>query len=220
MQLLIARHGQTVWNVERRIQGWGDSPLTDEGRAQARQLGARLSGVDLAGVYSSDLGRAIETAKIIADGRDVVRETLFDLRETSWGEWEGKTGAEIDAAEPERWARFISRGRAMNEEEDDTEWETTTAVPGGETLVHACARIASALKAIRAAHPGDDEQVLVVGHGGSLRFFITLALGLPPRRIRRMTLDNASLTRILYLHGHPPIIQCINDTGHHGGDAK
>lgn len=220
MQLFLVRHGQTRWNAERRIQGWGDSPLTDDGIAQARRIAARLADVEIAAVYSSDLGRAVETARIIADGRGLSVTTLFDLRETSWGDWEGRTAAEIDAAQPDLWGRFLSRGREMNESEDDFEWETTTVVPGGETLASACARISSALATIRSAHPGDDEPVLVVGHGGSLRFFVTLALGLPPRRIRRLQLENASLTHISYLRGHPPVIVRVNDTGHCGGDGK
>jgi broad specificity phosphatase PhoE len=216
MHLLIARHGETLWNVEKRIQGWGDSPLTETGRSQARQLAARLSDVVLTAVYSSDLGRAFDTANIIADGRQLCVAQLPELREVSWGDWEGQTAAQIQAVQPDLWAKFISRGREMNESEDEADWETSTVVPGGETLTAAASRISSALAKIKSDHPRDDEWVLVVGHGGSLRFFVTLALGLPPRRIRRLHLDNASLTHILYLRGHPPIVNCINDTGHHG----
>jgi len=219
MHLLIARHGETRWNVERRIQGWGDSPLTEIGRNQARQLAMRLGDIRLSAVYSSDLGRAIETAKIIVGDRSLPVVRLSDLRETSWGKWEGMTAAEIQAVEPDLWAQFTARGREFNESEDETDWEASTVVPDGETLTAAASRISSALTLIRSQHPRDDDWVMVVGHGGSLRFFVTLALGLPPRRIRRLHMDNASLTHILYLRGHPPIIKCLNDTGHHDVSA-
>lgn len=214
MHLLIARHGETVWNVERRIQGWGNSSLTERGRRQASQLAARLENVPLAGIYSSDLGRAVQTAQIVAAGRSLTPITLTDLRETSWGDWEGKTAADIQTVQPDLWAKFIARGHEMNETEDEADWETSTVVPAGETLSQSAARITNALATIRANHPADDEWALAVGHGGSLRFFVTLALGLAPRRIRRLHVDNASLTHILYLRGHPPIVKCFNETGH------
>jgi broad specificity phosphatase PhoE len=176
----------------------------------------RLCDVDLAGIYSSDLGRACETAGIIALGRSVVVEQLPELREVGWGAWEGMTTAEIRSSQPDLWARFTARGREMSESEDESDWETSTVVPGGETLTDSAHRIREALAQIKESHPQDDEWVLVVGHGGSLRFFVTLALGLPPRRIRRLHLDNASLTHILYSRDRPPIIKCLNDTGHHG----
>jgi probable phosphoglycerate mutase len=214
MLLLLARHGETQWNVEKRIQGWGNSDLTEAGRAQVRRLGARLADEPISGVYTSDLPRAVETTRLILGKRDVPVTMLADLRETSWGEWEGKTAIELEAEVPELWAKFTSHGRAMNESEDASDWETSTVIPGGETLNDAAHRIASALKTIRAAHPADMEQVLVVGHGGSLRFFLTAALGLPPSRSRRFHLDNASLSTVLYVGGHPPVVKGINDVGH------
>ncbi len=216
MHLLLVRHGETLWNIERRIQGWGDSALSETGRAQAGQLAVRLAHVPLTAVYASDLGRALDTASIVAAPHSLSVQPLRDLRETSWGDWEGKTAHEIELEQPGLWAKFTARGREHNENEDEADWETSTVVPNGETLTQAAQRIASALKTIKHAHAADDETVLVVGHGGSLRFFVTQALGLPPRRIRRLHLDNASLTHILYLNGHPPIIKCVNDVGHYG----
>jgi broad specificity phosphatase PhoE len=215
MLLYLARHGETEWNVQKRIQGWGNSPLTEYGRAQARSLASRLSGDPITAVYCSDLQRALDTAHIIAAGRGIPVVALPDLREISWGQWEGKTVAEIMEEDPQRWARYIAHGHENPAVEERADWESTTEVPDGETVGQASARVLRALEQILRDHSAEDETVLVVGHGGSRRFFFTHALGLKARRIRRFQLGNASLSSILYLKGHPPIVQSINDTGHH-----
>ncbi|HEY3331170.1 MAG TPA: histidine phosphatase family protein [Capsulimonadaceae bacterium] len=220
MHLLIVRHGETVWNVERRIQGWGNSDLTDRGKRQARQLRDRLRSRSLAAVYSSDLSRAVDTAEIIAAPHHLAVNQLRELRETSWGDWEGKTAFEINAAHPELWAKFRNRGREMSENDDSDDWDTTTVVPNGETLSAASARISYALNLLHNEHRGEDDLVLVVGHGGSLRFFVTLALGLPPRGVRRFHLDNASLTHIAFSASHSPVLRQMNDTGHHLSECE
>jgi probable phosphoglycerate mutase len=215
--LLLARHGETEWNVERRIQGWGNSSLTERGRDQARALSVRLKDTPIMSAYCSDSGRAIETAQLIVADRDIPLHTSDLLRETSWGLWEGKTAAEIEASDPELWRQFIARGSQMSAQDDSSDWESETLVPGGDTLRSVNSRITKALHLIQSSSQCDDDRILVVGHGGSLRVFLTLALDLPPRRIRRWHLDNASLTHIYYPKGHPPVIQKVNDTGHYGG---
>lgn len=144
--ILLVRHGETDWNVERRVQGQTDRPLNAAGRAQARALADRLAGEQLHAVYSSDLSRARETAELVAGrhGLDVV--ILPDLREKDFGSWEGLTEREIAMRFPE-------------------------ARPGhwgdGETAVALAERVVRALGHIAAAHHG--ERVLVVSHGGPIR---------------------------------------------------
>src|ERR1700722_88018 len=84
MQLLIARHAETHWNVEHRIQGWSDSKLTEAGTCQAKALAERLKNKRITAIYSSDSGRAITTAQCVAlwHGMDVA--PMKELRETSW----------------------------------------------------------------------------------------------------------------------------------------
>ncbi len=100
--LYIARHGQTKWNVEHRIQGQSDSSLTGTGIRQANQLGKRLSKVDLDIIFSSSSPRALRTAKLVGDGQE--RETPLyaedDLMEISLGEWEGMLRSEVDKLYP------------------------------------------------------------------------------------------------------------------------
>ena len=95
--LLLARHGETDWNAEGRLQGHTDRPLNDYGRRQASALAEELAGDSIDAVYSSDLSRARETAEIVAGrlGLPVVIEP--GLREKNWGSWEGLTPMERDA---------------------------------------------------------------------------------------------------------------------------
>ncbi|MFK3679280.1 histidine phosphatase family protein [Microbacterium sp. NPDC090218] len=130
--LFLARHGQTAWNLERRLQGQLDSPLTDEGVDQAHALAERLAGTGVQTVCSSPLGRAWQTAVIIADriGADVVE--VPELAEIDHGELAGMTWEQIDEAYP-----TAREERAANR----YGW----AFPGGESYAQARARARKAL---------------------------------------------------------------------------
>jgi broad specificity phosphatase PhoE len=115
-RFIVVRHGQTEWNVEARIQGQGDSNLTAEGRAQARAIAARLAAQPFDVLVSSDLGRAAETARAIAErcGKPIVLDAR--LRERHFGVGEGMTYEEVDSAlsgrlrpHPQRRSRLRSR---------------------------------------------------------------------------------------------------------------
>src|SRR5579864_752368 len=127
VRILLARHGETVFNVEGRWQGQSDSPLTERGRAQARELARALADEPITAVYTSDLGRAAQTAAEVArvHGLDVVMDVR--LREIHVGEWTGKGRAEIEASWPDglrQWATEPAR----------------YLMPGGESLQDAQAR--------------------------------------------------------------------------------
>ena len=94
--LLLVRHGETDWNAERRWQGHADVPLNDRGREQARTLADRLAGERIDAIYTSDLGRARETAEILAARLGVPVVTDPDLREIDVGSREGLTGDQGD----------------------------------------------------------------------------------------------------------------------------
>jgi broad specificity phosphatase PhoE len=150
--LLVARHGQTDWNLERRWQGHADLPLNDTGRSEAQALGEALAGYGIEAVYSSDLVRARETAEIVGArlGMPVVLDPR--LREVDVGEWAGLTTAEVEERFPEGHRR---------RREGQTGWET------GEQFEAMERRVAEALLEIAAAHPA--ARVLVVTHGGPVR---------------------------------------------------
>lgn len=144
--ILLTRHGETDWNRERRVQGHTDRPLNDTGRAQALALAQALAGESLEAVYASDLSRAYETARAVAEPRRLPVRTVPELREKNFGTWEGLTDEEIFSRFPD-----ARRGR----------WGD------GETPEHVASRVVVALQEIAGRHPG--ATVLVVSHGGPLR---------------------------------------------------
>ena len=180
-KLLLVRHGETDWNRERRWQGHSDTPLNDVGREQARALADELENEQLAAIYSSDLRRAYETAREVADRKrmDVIVDR--DLRETHLGVWEGLTSDEIE----HRWPDDFRRWRAGE----------VLLGRGGETPEDVRGRVLRAAHRIAAAHPG--EQVLVVSHGGALR---TLALHADAID-RDSRLENCGVVKLVFKDG-------------------
>jgi len=159
--LLLARHGESDWNAQKRWQGHADRPLTRRGRAQATALAERLDAFPLAAIYSSDLLRARETAAAVARRRRLEISCRDDLREVDVGSWSGRSRDELEAAAPEQVARWL---------DGDKGWE------GGESYEQMADRVVAAVTEIAAAHPG--EHVLVVTHGGCVRAVHAHALGL------------------------------------------
>jgi probable phosphoglycerate mutase len=159
--LYVARHGETAWNLEGRWQGHTDVSLNATGREQARALAARLTGVPLAGVVSSDLSRAVETARIVAAELELELAYMDEgLRERSFGVFEGLTREECERLYPAAWRAWV---------------EERHSPAGAETQQDLSRRMLSALgrAAERVAHAGAG--VLVVTHGGAMRSAILAA---------------------------------------------
>jgi broad specificity phosphatase PhoE len=144
--ILLVRHGETDWNRDRRVQGHSDTPLNETGRAQARALAEELAQTGLDAVYSSDLLRAYETARIVAESKGLDVTAIRELRERHFGTWEGMTDDEIFSRFPE--ARHGPWGDA-------------------ETKDEMAERVLDGLGRIAALHDGG--RVLVVTHGGPVR---------------------------------------------------
>ena len=200
---LLIRHGETEWNASGRIQGHSDVPLNDAGRRQARLLGERLSGVELAAVYSSDAARALDTARAVAAGRDIGVTVRGQLREKSYGEWEGKTGPEVKAGYPEEFVRW------------QVQRDVSFVAPGGESESELRARVRAAADGLRRSH-GDGETIAVVGHGGSLRALASELLGIPTASGAMLWLGNTSVSE-LRIHERYVALHRWNDTSHLGG---
>jgi broad specificity phosphatase PhoE len=168
-ELLLARHGETDWNRDRRIQGHSDTPLNETGRAQARELAEALAEIDLVAAYSSDLSRARETAAIAVAGRGIEVAALPELRERSFGTWEGLGDDEIPLRFPDEYAR----------------WTAGSGDGARDSEPHAVLleRVRAAMHRIARDHP--EGTVLVVSHGGPLRVVHALAHGLDYLEHRR-----------------------------------
>ena len=108
-QFIVVRHGETAWNAEGRIQGHLDSPLNEEGLGQAVLLADRLAHQRFSRLYSSDLGRALQTAQPISDHSGRAVHADMRLRERNLGIFQGHTGAQCERRWPKHYAGFRSR---------------------------------------------------------------------------------------------------------------
>jgi broad specificity phosphatase PhoE len=184
--ILIARHGESDWNRERRWQGHADRPLTERGREQARALAARLAHIDIDAVYSSDLRRARDTAAVVAESQALELQIVPELREVDVGSWSGLTRSEAEERFPEGFARWSSGFPG---------WED------GETYEAMTQRVLEAVHRIAAANDGD--RMLVVSHGGPIRAIHAAALGLDVHAYRRLrpVEPNARLSAVCMVEG-------------------
>jgi len=177
-QLILIRHGETLWNTERRMQGQLDSPLTNRGLWQAQQLGVRMRALPFVALYSSDLPRAHRTAQSIAEVTGHAIVTDERLRERHFGVFEGLNQQEMQNCEPEAYQRFMSR-------------DPQYAVPGGESPAGFFERCRAALEELALRHGG--ETIVVVTHGLVLDSAYRAATGLALEAQRPVPLVNASL---------------------------
>lgn len=106
MKIYLTRHGETKWNIENRMQGWKNSDLTKLGIKQAKWLRDRLKHIKFEEIYSSPLDRALDTAKIISNNRENEIKVNENLKEMSFGNWEGKTSSEIKTKNIIEYERF------------------------------------------------------------------------------------------------------------------
>ncbi len=153
----LVRHAQTMWNREKRIQGQSDSPLTAEGESQATRWGELLKQFAWDRIIASDTGRAHETAKLINVCLNISLTTDSRLREQDWGQWAGKTIAQLKTEIPHELDEQVSAG-----------WDFCP--PGGEDRKKVQKRSQKALLEAAAQWPGNN--ILVVTHEGVLKSLI------------------------------------------------
>lgn len=183
-RIIAIRHGETAWNVAARIQGQLDVGLNDTGRWQARRVGEALANEEIATVYTSDLGRAHETARSIGDATGVPVVPDQGLRERSFGSFEGKTFSEIEETWPDQ---------AYNWRKRIPEWEPPE---GGESLLQLRERVTRTVEALAARHPG--QQIVVVAHGGVLDALYRVATRQEVNSPRTWELPNGAINRLLW----------------------
>lgn len=198
IRLLLARHGETAWNDERRYQGHIDIPLNAAGEKQAAALARRLAAFEpLHAIYSSDLIRAQATAQPVASVKHLELHLDPRLRELNLGKIEGLTFTEAEKQYPviiQNWLNNYDK-----------------PPPGGETFSELTARIQTFLTDMAEKHV--DQTVLVVAHGGTLSAILRLALKLPPEGHWYFKLANASLSE-LHIYNEQPLLVYLNSTRH------
>jgi len=181
--LIIVRHGQTEWNIAGIRQGHLDSRLTGKGVAQANALGQRLAREKFAALYSSDLGRAVQTAMAIADrtGHEIITDPR--LRERHLGIFQGLNAGEITEKYPEERRMLRTMGPGY-------------IIPGGESMEQQVERNVSYLNELAHKHVG--ETIVVVTHGGVVSGFFRHTLAIPLDAPRRFEFVNAGLNVFAY----------------------
>jgi broad specificity phosphatase PhoE len=186
----LARHGETAWSLSGRHTGLTDLPLTERGEQNARRLGAALEGRRFAKVFTSPLQRAVRTCELAGFGG--AAEIDKDLVEWNYGQYEGRTSAEIHAERPD-WQLFRD------------------GCPGGEMPDEVGARADRVVTRVREARGN----VLLFSSAHVLRVLAARWLGLEPAGGRHFLLGTASLSALGYEHSvSQPVISLWNDTGH------
>lgn len=200
-QLLVVRHGQTQWNVAHRIQGHLDSTLTVAGFAQARAVAEKLvtDSWRPQAIVSSDLGRAMDTARATAARLNLAIEQDSRLRERHLGVFQNCTFDEATAAYPEYFAKYKDRVAEF-------------VIPGGESLLDLRARVHAAIEDIAARYVG--ASVMIVTHGGVLDQIYRLARDISVAAPRDFEIDNASVNRLTWRSGKLTLVQW-GDVSHH-----
>ncbi len=177
MRLYLIRHGQTAWNVEGRAQGHSDVGLDDEGLRQSRLLGRAFRGVELARVVSSDLSRALETARTVASATGAPLTTDPRLREQCFGEWEGRLYSD--------WRAEIEV-HATNSGQPPADF----APPRGESIREVWERIGEFASTLCLK----DGDLAVVSHGGAAGLLLARLREEPIDAGRTYRFPNASVT--------------------------
>jgi probable phosphoglycerate mutase len=186
-RVILLRHGQTQWNAEGRYQGQLDSPLSSEGLSQAAALAARMAKERFSALYTSDLGRAHQTAQIIArqTGHDLGIEVR--LRERHLGIFQGLLETEIRQRYPREHRRW---------EEGDPDY----VIPGGESARQHFTRSLSCLEELAQSHFG--ERIVIVTHAGVLEVLLQHTLGISTQGPRRYKRRHASWNLFSYRDHH------------------
>lgn len=217
VELYVVRHGKTIFNTVHRAQGWSDTPLTAEGAEVARQAGRGLKPVDFIAAWSSDSGRARETAKLIMAARDkpLPVQECKALREVFFGVFEGDTNENMQTAAASKggYASSAQLMAAFNGKKIGIEEIVEmihAADPSGqaETYQQVAQRVTMAVKKIaRQAQQQGGGNVLIVTHGMAI---MTLLHELGDKNMTH-SLSNASVTRIRYTDAGKFVIEAIDD---------
>lgn len=183
--LYIVRHGQTEWNVKKLMQGHSDSPLTTQGIEQARRRGETLRHVSFDAVFSSDLLRARRTAELITLEKNLAVTTTHALRERFYGSFEGKSFAEYEA----ELKKLFEKYQDLSEEQIFVQYMGNL-----ETKEQAGSRFITFLREIAVAYRG--KTVLVVTHGGVMRYFLNQLVGDKKERLKPGSIENTAFIKV------------------------
>jgi broad specificity phosphatase PhoE len=197
-QIILVRHGQTPWNLDKIFRGSRDIPLNDQGREEARLAGEWLKGEIIHAAYCSPLSRARDTGEAIARHHQLAVEDLPGLTDLNYGDWEGMLLTKVK----EKYADLYRR------------WETaphTVRFPHGETLDEVKARAVEAVETVVQRHPG--QVVLLAAHRAVNKVLIAACIGLDNSHFWRIGQDTTAINRFDRV-GETWHIMGLNDACH------
>jgi broad specificity phosphatase PhoE len=203
LRFLVIRHGETISNAEKRFSGHQDVKLTEKGIWQAEQLSNRLKGEIIDFAYSSDLKRAIHTAKIVLQDHDIplLKEPLF--KEINFGNWEGL-----------KWDEIGNK----NEERQYNNWwkQPDLALPRGESLLDLKKRVQIGLNRVIQKHyeEDNDKTIAIFCHGGVAKIIVGLALDIPINNVWHIRQESTALNILIYIKDIGFYLNSVNDIGH------
>lgn len=198
-RIYLIRHAEAEGNLYRRIQGWYNGLITENGFRQIDALTRRFQDIPIDAVYSSDLARTMTTASAVYKPKNLPLYTDVALREIHMGWWEDRPWAEIRRSNPEEYAQFSTASPA---------WK----VSGGESLDEVRQRVGKALQKLARRHDG--QTIAVFSHGSAIRSVLTWLEGRPVEDcVKRGHGDNTAVT-LLEFHGEQAKIVFENDNTH------
>jgi broad specificity phosphatase PhoE len=199
-RLYLVRHGATNLTAEDRFSG-ATGELSSEGRRQMERLAARMRDAGVVALYSSDLVRALASARILGEAMGLEPDVREELREIHHGHWEGLTQSEVAERFPAEYAAYQSD-------------PYRSAPAGGESGQVVLKRAMPAVREIVASHEG--QRVLVVSHKATLRLAICELLGIDPRWYRdKIDQAPACLDAVDFFDERPPRLILLNDVSHY-----
>ena len=202
--IYIVRHGQTEWNLLGKTQGHGNSDLTPKGIEQAELLADSMTKYPIDYIYSSDLGRAYQTAEIIGYKLSIEVEKTEALREMNFGTWEGRIIKDIIEEDPELYKMWRNEPHLAK-------------IPQGETLSQIKERTDAFIKEINEKYDG--KHIVLVTHSLCARIMLLSFLDSDVKNIYRINQANTALN-IIELRDYGPVVMKMNDTTHIINDTK
>jgi broad specificity phosphatase PhoE len=203
-RIYLTRHGETEWNLKKKMQGWQDSDLTDRGRQQAKWISNRLCKIEFEAVYSSPLNRALETTKIVK--RDAFDKIIIKdyLKEMGFGPWEGKTSEEIKKDYKASYSKF---------------WETPHLYAGDacESYYDVRDRVIPLIKDIIENH---NENVLIVTHTVIIKIIMAYFDAREMKNLWNPPFIHQTCLNLIEVENNESNILLHGDTSHYQGYKK
>ncbi|WP_343009684.1 histidine phosphatase family protein [Clostridium celatum] len=195
--IYLTRHGQTLWNIEKRLQGRGNSPLTEDGIERAKELRDRIKGMNIDVIYSSPIERALNTANIIKGDKNIEVITDDGLMEMCFGDYEGRRTDEVMKENPSWDIGLIMKGN------------TILSAPNGENLAEVRDRVSKTMDRIIEENRG--KTILIVAHGITLK---ALMYYFKDDEVNDEVVGQATLTKINIDENNNFYIEYKNDNSH------